>query len=148
MQRTKAILFDFGRTLFDTENNLLFPQTIDVLKYCERRYRLGLVSIARNGICERANQIAHLGLRKHFFVIRLGVENKDALYEGAVLAVGLPPEEITVVDDRIKRLGWPIKNKCRVIWLKKGKFADELPNEQTGFPSHIIENIAEVLKFV
>src|SRR3989344_2737311 len=58
----KAIIFDWGRTLFDSETKKEFPEAEIVLTYCqERNLRLALVSLvtihANAGLEERKGQI-------------------------------------------------------------------------------------------
>ena len=44
--KIKAIIFDFGRTLFDSANKEVFPDADGVLSYCQGKgYRMAVVSL-------------------------------------------------------------------------------------------------------
>ncbi len=144
-QNIKGILFDFGRTLYDNENECLFPESLRILAHCKARYRLGLVSIVGDkDVPGRITKIEALGIRSYFDVVHLGCDGKDILFANAVQGLGFAAREIVVVDDRMQRLHWPIAHGCTVIWLRRGKFALELPDSQTGFPTYTIHELKEL----
>ncbi len=150
----EAIIFDWGRTLFDSDGKIEFPESEDILKYCkEKGYRLGLVSLtsmySNAGLAERKNQIDDSVLRKYFEFALVTDTDKDVLFEQAVRRFDLPYENILVVDDRTARgIKWANQKGCQSVWMQKGKFADELPNAETGQPTHTIHNLSELLKII
>ena len=145
----RAIIFDWGRTLYDRENDQLFSGTVDVLQYCADRYNLAIVSLGIPGdIQERQEKVKAYDLEKYFKVIIFGVSDKNILFQQAIAQLSFKPEEILVVDDRTKRLAWPISKSCQTCWLQKGKFAEELPNVNTGYPTIIITDLKQLLDFV
>ena len=52
----KAIIFDWGRTLYDGENQMLFPGTENVLQILSTLYILVIVSLASDGNIEKRMQ--------------------------------------------------------------------------------------------
>jgi len=44
----KAVIFDWGRTLYDNENNDLFPDAKEILEYLSKKYKLAIVSMANS----------------------------------------------------------------------------------------------------
>lgn len=142
----KAVIFDWGRTIYDKENEALFPETIKVLEYFSKKYPLAIVSLAIDGDIEgRFAKIDKYDLKKYFKFILFHISDKDSLFKKAFKDFNLAPNEILVVDDYMKRLAFPIKSGCITVWIKKGKFADQLPNKEIGEPTYTINNLSEIL---
>ncbi len=145
----KAIIFDWGRTLYDKENERLFPETNKVLTYCGKRYKLAIVSLAVDGDIEgRFRLIDEYTIREHFQFMLFHEKDKDSLFRNALGNFGLAPKQVLVVDDRMKRLQWAIQQGCKTVWIKKGKFSKEEPDAITGFPTHTITSLQELLGIV
>ena len=143
---TKLIIFDWGRTLFDNDNNMLFPETKELVAHLAKNYTLAIVSLAKDGDFERRwRVIRNENLEPHFASILFTAGDKDALYAETLTELAVAPQDTTIVDDRTLRgIAWGNKNGARTIWVKKGKFADELPNETTGEPTHTIRRLDEL----
>lgn len=143
----KAIIFDWGRTIYDTENHRLFPEVKSILEYLHTKYKLALVSLVKTGtIDERWQVIETNDLKKYFTSILFTETDKDTLYHETLAKLNLGRGEICIVDDRtIRGIAWGNKLGAMTIWLKKGKFANELPNEETGAPTYIIHELNELL---
>lgn len=146
MKITKAIMFDWGRTLYDSENQALFPETERVLQLFSTLYLLIIVSLTSDGNIEKRMQLLRAcGIEKYFTAIYFAQKDKDALYVTALSHLGLPAEEVAIVDDRVVRgIRWGNACGATTIWLRRGKFMDEKPNEETGEPTYIISNLEEV----
>ncbi len=144
----KVIIFDWGRTLYDNDNDCLFPGVPELLEYLSNRYRLAVVSLTSQGeaaIQKRWQIIRENGLEKHFSSILFTSEDKDKLYEETLRGLGVSPEEVVIVDDRtVRGIKFGNSRGAKTIWLKKGKFRDELPNKETGEPDYIISDIVEI----
>ena len=145
-ENIKAIIFDWGRTIYDKDNEMLFPETLEVLEYCAKKYTLVVVSLATDGDIEgRFKKLDTFGIRKFFQFALFHVADKDSLLRNTVGNLQLDPSEILVVDDRIKRLEWSIKNGLKTVWIKKGKFEHELPDSSTGNPNYTLSSLQELL---
>lgn len=146
----KAIIFDWGRTLYDKENDKLFPETLEVVEYCFKKYKnLAIVSLAVDSDIEgRFKQVDKNDLRKYFKLILFHSSDKDTMYRNALANLNFKPENVLVVDDRTIRLQWPNFHGCQTIWLEKGNFSVEKPNTTTGFPGHTIHNLKEILEVI
>lgn len=150
----KAIIFDWGRTLFDSDAKKEFPEAEQVLLGCkEKNLRLALVSLVSNNsnanLEERTAQIEDSHLRQ-FFETALVIEgDKDKILEQTVAGLGLPREEILIVDDRtIRGIKYGSKHGHPTVWLQKGRFAQELPDEDTGTPTYTINSLSELLNII
>lgn len=145
----KAIIFDWGRTIYDKENEKLFLETKKVLQYCFEKYDLALVSLAIDDDIEgRFSKIDEYDIRKYFKFMLFHASDKNSLFRNAIGNLNLKPQEILVVDDMMRRLAFPISLACQTIWIQKGKFMKEAPNEQTGKPTHIVGSLEEILEII
>jgi len=151
----KAVIFDWGWTLFSHELGAEFPEAEEALQHCASKgYRLALVSLVTKRYTPdtprltRSKQIEESPLRKYFeFVLVTDDESgKDTALEEAVGRLGIPRSEILIVDDRtIRGIKYGNQHGHPTIWLQRGKFAQELPNEDTGQPTHIIHELKELI---
>ena len=146
----QAIILDWGRTLWDQENNCLFPETLEVLNYLSKKYRLILVSVcSREPVSVRFEKIKNLNLDSLFEAVLIDPERKEHLLDLAFEKLKLNPEEIAVIGDRmIREIAWGNQKGCKTIWIQKGKFANNLPNSETSQPMHTIHNLNEVLNLL
>ena len=143
----KAIIFDWGRTLWDNENGVLFPDTKETLEYLRGKgYRMALLSVTENTAEElKLKRIRDGGLEPFFDKIVLCKEKDEAGVQTINAVWNLPYEDIMVIGDRAKA-DIRIANilGMRSIWVRRGKFAEELPDEETGTPTHTISTISEL----
>lgn len=149
--RIKAVIFDYGRTLHDKEKNAFFPEVEDVLGYLFTKYKLAIVSVARGEPAEeRIAALKMAGLSKYFSSMMFHeTVDKDLLFRDTLNKLRVLPKETAVVDDRVQRgIIWGNKNGALTIWFQNGKFSDELPNEETGMPSYVIKNLAELKRIL
>ncbi len=85
MGMIKAIIFDWGRTLYDSENQALFPGTEKVLQFLSKLYLLVIVSLASDGNIEKRMQILRAcGIEKYFAAVYFAQNDKDSLYAMAL----------------------------------------------------------------
>lgn len=145
--KIKLIIFDWGGTLHSSETKSLFPGTVEILKKLSKTYTLALVSLARSQSREeRLKAIEKNGVTHYFAEILVDEEDKDGLYERLLKDFKVSPENAAIVDDRtIRGIAWGNRNGATTIWIKRGKFANELPDETTGEPTYTINNLAELL---
>ncbi|MBI3335415.1 MAG: HAD hydrolase-like protein [Candidatus Portnoybacteria bacterium] len=145
-KQINAIIFDWGRTLYDHDNEQLFPEAKEVLEYLSKKYMLAIVSLATDGnIAKRWKIIIENDLGKYFDSILFDPEDKGRLYEITLQTLNVKPEEVVIVDDRtVRGIQWGNEHGTMTIWVKKGKFSNELPNDQIGQPTHTIETLTEL----
>jgi len=151
MGQVVGVIFDWGRTLYDPDVGAPFPDAPLVPASLAATYRLAIVSLvsgddytargaARHAVLEEYD------LARHFAAILFGQENKDRLYREALDRLALPPTRVAVIDDRVIRgVAWGNRHGAMTIWLRKGKFRDELPSGQAGLPTHTIHQLTELL---
>ena len=144
MDAVRGIIFDWLETLYERDKGL-FPHVKEVLEYLKPHYKLGLVSIARDGIEKRMKEIKNSGIEGMFDSVIIDVEKGRRQYEQCINEMKLTSKKTAIVDDRTIR-GIRIGNElgCMTIWLQKGKYANELPNSETGEPFYTINSIEEL----
>jgi FMN phosphatase YigB (HAD superfamily) len=147
----KAIIFDWGRTLFDVDIKKEISDSEDVLSYCKQKgYKICVASLARpltgDNVEERIKQIKDSSLYKYIDMLEVtDVKEKDEMLDILVKKLNIPKEEILFVDDRVvKSIKYGNKNSHPTVWLKSGPFTNELPNLETGTPTFIIETLSEL----
>lgn len=145
-----AIIFDWGRTLYDSVTKSEFTDAAEVLEYCKNKgYRLAvasLVSVHANATLEeRSQQIEQSALRHFFEMSRVTDKDKDVIFDEIVAFLGLPREQIAIVDDRtVRGIKYGNKHGHPTIWFQNGKFAQELPDLDTGTPTYTIHSLREL----
>ena len=132
--------------MHDPETNTLFAGMPALILELSDKYKLALVSLAKSDSPEnREKKIKASGIAEYFKIILVGGDNKDEMYERALKELDMTPDEVAIVDDRmIRGIAWGNRRGCQTIWFKQGKFADELPNEQTGQPTFTVTTVAEL----
>lgn len=153
--KIKAIIFDWGRTLFDMDTENIFPDSEHILEYCkEKGYKMCVASLARRAMGntpeKRKNQILNSILNKYFDFIEVSEKKeKDNILDSLVEKLNMDRKEILIVDDRvIKSIKYGNTKGHPTVWLKRGLFENELPNEETKNPSFIIKSLLELKDIV
>lgn len=141
-----TIFFDWGWTLHNPEADELYEEAAEVIAELSGRYTLLLVSLARSETPEaRKKKIEDSGLAPYFNRILVGGEDKDEMYEDVLIELEISPEEVMVVDDRtVRGIAWGNRRGATTVWVKRGKYATELPTSHTGDPAHTITNLREL----
>lgn len=147
LKQKRIIIFDFNRTLYDPEADVLLPAARRVLAVLRRRgFSLFLVSRASNS---REALIDNLGIR-HYFE-KIIISSRKSLDDFCSLLVGQPVDDINsfVVGDRVREeINFGNRLGLNTIWLQRGQFAQELPQTVDQEPNHTIKNLREILKIV
>src|SRR3989344_725170 len=151
----KAIIFDWGRTLYDVDNKQEISDSEDVLLYCKQKgYKMCVASLARpftgDNVEERRKQIENSSLYKYLDMLEVSdVKEKDEMLDNLVTKLNILKTEILFVDDRVvKSIKYGNKNGHPTVWLKSGPFANELHNSETGIPTFIIETLSELKNLI
>ncbi len=134
-----TIVFDYNRTLYDPERGGFYPGVDALVQRLAERYRLCVIGRDREG---RSGTLDRAGLRECFSEVRFVAEKTPELFAAVV---GAGPYPVTVVGDRAgeeiaigNQLGY------RTIWVRKGKFAAEEPDAESGQPTVTVSDVLEV----
>lgn len=136
------IIFDYNRTIFNPDTNNLYDGALEVLQNLSITHELFLVS---KNEYNRENMMKTLGINDYFKKIVL-VDNKtvDIFTE----LVG-EDKNVLIVGDRIKGeiylgnlLGF------NTVWVKQGKFSNDIYANEKEKPNYIINELRELLKII
>ena len=144
--KIKAIIFDWVDTLYERDKDL-FPFTLNVVKYLSQKYKLGLISLAsEENLKKRKHEIETSPIYSYMDYVIIDQTKTPKQYNDCMKEMGVTPDQTMVVDDRTIR-GILVGNKlgCKTCWVTKGKYANQVPDEQTGEPDYRIESIEELL---
>ena len=149
--KIKAIIFDWGRTLFDVDGKKEITDAEDVLSYCRQKgYKICIASLARpllgRTVEGRKKEIENSSLYKYVDMFEVTEDKeKDEIIAKLVKELNLPKEEILFVDDRVvKSIRYGNNNGFPTVWLQNGLFANELPDADTGTPTFTIKTLSEL----
>ena len=145
----KAIIFDWGRTLYDSEQGALFPMVPILLAELSRRYTLAIVSLVSGDyasrVAARRAAIAEADIGRFFEAIVFVADDKEGAYRDVLARLVLPATDVAIVDDRVRRgIAWGNAHGATTIWLRRGRFAAELPDAATGLPTYTIGAVEEI----
>jgi FMN phosphatase YigB (HAD superfamily) len=136
------IIFDYNRTLFNPDTGNLYPYVLSILSTLSKNHELFLVS--RNDP-RRESMLVSLGISS-FFKKKLFVDTKTATLFKDLIG---DREQAIVIGDRIKgeifignQLGYI------TIWLRQGKFMNDLPETKEEQPNHTIDEINQLLSLI
>jgi len=135
----KGIIFDFNRTLFNHEEEILFPESLPILKSFSQVYKLALISYGNK---ERKKLIDNLKIAKYFVSVQVVLNKKEKHFKQAAKALYCQFNEIMVVGDRVES-EIKIANKLGMVsvWLKRNKLA---PQNQTEKPQFTIASLSSL----
>ena len=149
--KVKAVIFDYGRTLYDRDKDRFFPEVNEILEYLSKKYKLAIVSVAKENFpaAERLKALKSAGLDGYFSSILFDDSQKDHLFDETLDKFNIKPEEAAFVDDRVQRgIAWSNKHSALTIWFRNGKFSNELPDKLTGNPTYTIDNLLLLKKIL
>ncbi|MEX0616520.1 MAG: HAD hydrolase-like protein [Candidatus Woykebacteria bacterium] len=145
----KAIIFDFGYTIYDPENEKLVDGAIEALEEVhEKGLKLALVSRTKD-VQKRLEQISNLGLNTYFDYIEVMPLEGTKEFDPIIEKFGFEPQEFLVVGDRV-RSEIKIGNQkgmetCQFLF---GPRLKELPEKSDEKPNHKINKVSEVVNLV
>jgi len=149
----KAIIFDWGRTLYDSEQGRLGAGVPDLLSTLARRYTLAIVSLVSGEYerrsAERWQILRDSGIESRFAAARFVATDKDRAYVETLAELRVRAQEVAIVDDRVRRgIAWGNQHGALTAWLCRGRFAAELPDAVTGKPAHTISELSELARLL
>ena len=138
----KNIIFDWKRTLYDPDKKELISGAGTLLKYLKSK-NIHLVLIGKGGD-DMHEEVSRLEVGKYFDKIIFAEGEKDLqIFTKFIFKDN--PKSTVIIGDRV-RSELEIGNKlgATTIWVKQGKFADELPETKNQKPDFTVSSLAEV----
>ena len=142
----KLVIFDFNRTIYDPVTKGLLPDVEVVLgTLINRGFDLYLVSRGN----QRKDLIDSLGISNYFKEIIVSNTKSKRDFETIIAQEAVDIKSSFVMGDRVRKeitsgntLG------LKTIWLRQGKFANELPRNSTEQPNHVVKRLKDTLDIV
>jgi FMN phosphatase YigB (HAD superfamily) len=136
------ILLDYNRTLFNPDSDSLYQGVPEFLADLSANNELFLISRNEPG---RADTLERFGIKKYFTKVYFVEEKTTSLFEE--LAQG--SADVVVVGDRVKEeISLGNQLGLVTIWVKQGRFANELPSTALEQPTHTVDNVLEIKNII
>lgn len=139
------IIFDWKRTLYDPDRGILIRGAEDVLNYLVSK-NLKLILVGKGGE-DMQREVDKLDVRNFFTDIVFAEGEKDPNVFAKYLTK--IPKNTLFIGDRV-RSELEIGNKlgATTIWVRAGKFADELPEIKEQEPDYTVKSLTDCLNFL
>jgi len=136
--------------LYNPDADALYEGVSELINDLAKRYTLVLVSLAKSDTPQgRRQKIQESGIAQYFKMILVGGEDKNEMYEKVLTDMKIKSEEVLIVDDRtVRGIAWGNRRGATTVWLRRGKFADELPTKETGNPTFTINDVTELKDYL
>ena len=144
MKEIEAVILDFNRTLFDPKKSKIEDEAIELLNLIKnKRWKSSLITIGNEAREEQISPIISF-----FDFIKIVPTKKRSDFGKLVRIMGVNCCKTLVIGDRVKKeIRFGKELGIRTIWLKKGKFSNELPNENEK-PDWTFNSLTEITSFL
>lgn len=141
----KNIIFDWKRTLYDPDTKELIEGTRELLNFLENK-KIPMILIGKGGD-DMQKEVDRLEVGIYFQKIVFAQGEKDP--EIFAAQVKDDPKRTLLIGDRV-RSELEIGNRlgATTIWVKQGKFADELPENKDQKPDYEVTSLNGCLKLL
>lgn len=140
----KYIIFDWKRTLYDPDQKTLIPGSLELLELINSKH-ISMILIGKGGE-DMKNEVNRLGLKKYFKNIIFNEGTKDISIFRPYVANDKPQASLFIGDRTKSELEIGKKLGATTIWVKQGKFADELPENDSQKPDFTVGSLGEALQ--
>lgn len=145
MNRLNIIIFDWKRTLYDPDNKVLTEGALSLLEFINSK-NITMVLIGKGGK-EMDEEVNRLGVKKYFKQVIFSEGSKDQ--NKFVSFISEDPRQTFFIGDRVRsELEIGKKLGVTTIWVKQGKFATELPENNDQKPDYTVQSLSECLDFL
>lgn len=139
--------FKLEKTPWHSEDEKLFPYTIDTLNYLKQKgYKLGIIA---NQVTGTSDRLANWNMLDYFSVIAssdiLGVAKPDkSIFETALDMANCKAQNAVMVGDRMDNDILPAKEiGMKTIWIL-GKYANQISKEIKSKADYALKTIADI----
>ncbi len=143
---SKAVVFDFNRTVFDPDADALMPGAAELIATL-KQHGVTLFLVAK-GDEERRKRIEQLGLVSLFKKITVNQSKSVEDYQSCMVLCPAGTQ-FFAIGDRVK-VEIRHANSCGMttIWFRNGKFASEEPGSDDERPQFTIMSLAEAATLI
>lgn len=137
----RTIIFDWKQTLYSPDEKKLIDGAIEILAFAKDK---GLyIAVVGKGGDDMYDEVERLDVKPYFNHTAFREGDKDPGLFADVVAVNGPGETVFVGDRVRSELQVGNSLGCQTVWVKQGKFADELPENDTQKPTYTVASLAE-----
>ncbi len=143
----RIIIFDFNRTLYDPDSKALIPNAHKILKYSRvKGFELYLITRAEGF---RKELLDNLGIKHYFREVIFTNDKKKKDFQKILQKKDVEVRSSFVVGDRAwKEIAIGNSLGFKTIWVKRGKFQNELPRKAQEYPTHMVEELREIISLI
>lgn len=145
----QIIIFDFNRTIYNPESRKLAKDAKRVLDILVRR-NFTLYLISRSDLSHsRKKLIDKFGIKRFFSRIVLTEEKILKDFQNLTAQKDIDLSKSFVIGDRIRQeITFGNLLGLQTVWLRTGKFSNELPRNDKEQPKYSIQALKDLLKIV
>ena len=140
-----TIIFDWKRTLYDPESKKLIDGTLNILKFLTIKW--SKVILIGKGGDEMYQEVKRLKAEEYFSKIIFQEGKKDMKVFSEFVSIK-NPKLTMIIGDRVQS-EIEIGNKLNTttIWIKNGKFSEELPLNKIQEPTFTFSSLTDLLNY-
>lgn len=141
-----SVIFDWKRTLYNPDDDTLISGSKEILEFFRDR-GISLILVGKGGD-DMNLEVRRLGVEKYFrsIVFQEG-KKEEALFKPHVSQED--PRTTLFIGDRVKsELAMGKSLGATTIWVRHGKFADEVPENEVEKPDYTVSSLAEVQRLL
>lgn len=143
----RVVIFDFCRTLYNPDTESLIPHAKRVLR--ELRKRGFVLCVVTRAKSSRSSLIRRFGINKFFRRIVVSPEKSEEDFEQIFKNRYFERHSSYLVGDQVRHeISYGNRLGLQTIWLRHGKFADELPVDEREEPMYIVGRLKNILNVV
>lgn len=140
-----TIIFDWKRTLYDPDSKTLITGALEVLKLLSKKF-VKIILIGKGGN-EMYQEVKRLKVDKYFSKI-IFLEGKKGVKIFSQFVSIKNPKLTVIVGDRVKsEIEIGNKLNATTIWIKNGKFSEELPLNKFQEPTLTFNSLIDLSDF-
>lgn len=142
----RNIIFDWKRTLYDPDTKELIEGALDLLKYL-KSHHIPMILVGKGGK-DMNDEVKRLRVEKYFKKIIFAEGEKDSnVYVPHISKENY--KKTLFIGDRVKS-ELEIGNELGAItiWVKQGKFAKELPENEDQEPDYTVASLNDCLSLL
>lgn len=140
-------IFDWKRTLYNPDSAELIDGATEVLKYVSHLHDSRLILIGKGGDDMQA-EVERFRLENYFADIKFQEGEKDVALFADFVNPDAPRKTIFIGDRTRSELAVGNVLGAVTIWVKQGKFSDELPEDPMYVPTHTVISLSDLLKLL
>lgn len=141
-----TVIFDWKRTLYDPDRKVLIDGAMELLSFIKKR-NIPMILIGKGGE-EMQREVKRLGVGNYFRQLVFVEGNKDPVAFLPFISQDNPKRTL-IIGDRVRsELEIGRQLGVTTIWIKQGKFAAELPKNNSQKPDYIAGSLVECLDVI